>query len=574
MATTLRRLMAGRSNAGGVADALAPTLLWLLFTGPVAAGLAGTLLPAFGYLPALGAEGLTIEPWRRLALAPGLAHAIALSLGTGLATTALAFAAVTAFAAHWFATPLFQRMRRLLSPLLAVPHVALAIGFAFLIAPSGWIFRLLAGAGLAGPLPPDWPTVHDPLGIALVLGLVLKEVPFLLLMMLVAVGQVPVRQTLTVSRTLGRTPASAWIAAVLPQLYPQLRLPIYAVIGYSVSVVDVALVLGPSTPPPLAVLSWRGFQDPDLGQRFTASAAAFAQLAVAATGILLWRIGEAVARRLGRRQILAGAGPAANVAWRQFAFAAMAAVVVASGVSMFLILLWSLATHWPVDAPVPEHLTLATWSMELPRAGRAIADTVIIGVASASAALLLTVAVLESEKRHPGERRHHGWMIYAPLLLPQIGFLFGIQVLLVAASMDGTWPGVVWTHFLFVLPYVYLSLAQPWRALDPRYERTALCLGHRRIAVFSRVTLPMLMRPLLVAFALGFAVSVGQYLPTLFAGAGRFATVTTEAVTLAAGGDRRIVGTYAALQMVLPALGFAAALALGRLSADGIERPS
>jgi putative thiamine transport system permease protein len=76
--------------------------------------------------------------------------------------------------------------------------------------------------------------------------------------------------------------------------------------------------------------------------------------------------------------------------------------------------------------------------------------------------------------------------------------------------------------------------------------------------------LPLLARPILVALALGFAVSVGQYLPTLFAGAGRFQTLTTEAVALAAGGDRRVVGVYTALQMFLPALGFALALGLTR----------
>ena len=52
----------------------------------------------------------------------------------------------------------------------------------------------------------------------------------------------------------------------------------------------------------------------------------------------------------------------------------------------------------------------------------------------------------------------------------------------------------------------------------------------------------MLLRPILVAAAVGFAVSVGLYLPTLFAGAGRFDTLTTDAVSLAASGNRRIIG--------------------------------
>ena len=42
-------------------------------------------------------------------------------------------------------------------------------------------------------------------------------------------------------------------------------------------------------------------------------------------------------------------------------------------------------------------------------------------------------------------------------------------------------------------------------------------------------------------------------------GRGRFASVTTEAVALAAGGNRRLVAIYALLQMALPFLAFALA---------------
>ncbi len=46
----------------------------------------------------------------------------------------------------------------------------------------------------------------------------------------------------------------------------------------------------------------------------------------------------------------------------------------------------------------------------------------------------------------------------------------------------------------------------------------------------------------LTALAVGFAVSIGQYLPTLLLGWGRVPTITTEAVALSSGGDRRIDG--------------------------------
>ena len=72
------------------------------------------------------------------------------------------------------------------------------------------------------------------------------------------------------------------------------------------------------------------------------------------------------------------------------------------------------------------------------------------------------------------------------------------------------------------------------------------------------------MRPLLLSVAVAFAVSVGQYLPTLFAGAGRVATLTTEAVTLASGADRRVIGTWALLQAAFPLAVYLMAAALPR----------
>jgi putative thiamine transport system permease protein len=57
-------------------------------------------------------------------------------------------------------------------------------------------------------------------------------------------------------------------------------------------------------------------------------------------------------------------------------------------------------------------------------------------------------------------------------------------------------------------------------------------------------------------------VSIGQYLATLFAGNGRVATLTTEAVTLASGADRRVIGAYAFLQGLFPLLVYVAAVAV------------
>ena len=77
--------------------------------------------------------------------------------------------------------------------------------------------------------------------------------------------------------------------------------------------------------------------------------------------------------------------------------------------------------------------------------------------------------------------------------------------------------------------------------------------------------LPILFRPIAIAFAIGVSVSVAQYLATLFAGGGRVPTLTTEALALASGGDRRVAAIAGFLQALLPMAVYLAALMAPRL---------
>lgn len=261
----------------------------------------------------------------------------------------------------------------------------------------------------------------------------------------------------------------------------------------------------------------------------------------------------------GRRRIglpgLAGVGRRGGSGWAaRAASAGLAAGVVAVAVGSSVGLgLWSVASRWRFPDALPGGWTLETWARALPNLAGPAWTTLTAGLAAAGIALVLVLGCLENEQRSGLRPSARGlWLLYLPLLVPQIGFLFGTQVLLVAVGLDGTWPALVWSHLLFVLPYVFLTLADPYRALDERYARAAACLGASPARVFLRVKLPLLLRPILAAAAIGFSVSVAQYLPTQFAGAGRLPTLTTEAVGLAAGADRRLIGVYGFAQAALP----------------------
>jgi putative thiamine transport system permease protein len=146
----------------------------------------------------------------------------------------------------------------------------------------------------------------------------------------------------------------------------------------------------------------------------------------------------------------------------------------------------------------------------------------------------------------------HEALIYLPLLIPQISFLFGMNTLLLQMGAQGSIGAVIWAHMLFVFPYMMIALTGPWCGLDPRYARAAASLGAGRLRQLWAVKLPLLLTPICAAVAIGVAVSVAQYLPTLFLGAGRIGTLTTEAVTLASSSDRRITGVVTSLQAGLP----------------------
>lgn len=539
-----------------------PGLTLLLFLGPVVAGLLGTLLPAFGYLPALGGTALSLEPWRQLMAAPGIASALEVTLLSGGLSTAVALAITVVFFAAGHGTRAFTRAKQGMTPLLAVPHLSLAVGLAFLMAPSGWLARLISPWPSGWQVPPDVTLVQDHYGIALTLGLVLKETPFLVLTTFAALGQVRADDQLRMARSLGYGPVQAWLKVVLPLVYPQIRLPVYAVLAYSLSVVDMAIVLGPTTPPTLAPLVLGWFNDPDLAMRFQAAAGATLQVLVVAGAIALWWVLEMIVAFLARPWLVGGARGGSGRPARALAWSGLAVLFGLSCGSILSLIVWSFTQRWRFPAPWPEQLSVETWSRQLDALAQPAWTTLAVGVAATLAALVLVAGCLENESRqHHRPGRGALTLVYLPLLAPQISFLFGVQILLVSADLDGGWLGLVWTHLLFVLPYVFLALADPYRSLDSRYARTALALGKSPWIVWSRIKLVMLLRPVLVAAAVGFAVSAAQYLPTLFAGGGRLSTLTTEALSLAAGGNRRVVGVFAFTLAVLPLLGFALAIA-------------
>ncbi|MCE9899674.1 ABC transporter permease subunit [Raoultella terrigena] len=473
------------------------------------------------YLPLLPAAGLMLAPalrlsrWQALFADPQLWQALSATLvSTLLAVGGALLLTLTVTGALWPS----RRWRRLagrLPLLLAVPHVAFATAALLLFAEGGWWYRVCTFCT---------PAV-DRYGLGLGLTLAVKESGFLLWAIYGLMGEKRLAEQVTVLKSLGygRWQCLHWL--ILPTLMPSLAIILLATTAWSLSAVDVALILGPGNPPTLAVLAWQWLNQGDELQQ--AKGALASLLLVGILGLLAagawgaWRLWR---RRIpdlrGVRRLHSGAGVGRVVA----------IAVPLSGLLCALFLAAVAQTAVPAGASVANSLTLALLSCALGG--------------------IICLLWLEY-----GPSRGDGW-VWLPPLLPALPLADVQYQLALYAWLDGRLFTVLWGHLLWVVPWMLFILRPAWRNRDPRLELIARTLGWRRGRILCLVKLPLLVRPLLAALAVGFSVSIAQYLPTLWLGAGRTPTLTSEAVALSSGGDTQSLAAQALWQLLLPAIFF------------------
>jgi putative thiamine transport system permease protein len=507
--------------------------------------------------------GIDAASLMRVLDTPGVRLSIASSVWTGVAATLLSLmlahlAVAVAITGGWR-----RRLNLFSLPLLAMPHLAIGIGLALVVAPSGLLLRLVSPWATGFTEPPDWLSMQDPYGLSLIAGLVVKETAFLVLVLFAALQQVPAERLLLQARSLGYGRLKSWLVAVAPLLQEQIRLPLAAVLVFGLTNVEMAIPLGPDLPPTFSVMLWRWFVDADPAIHAQAYTGSLLLLLVTAFTVLiawrsarvfggLWRCWAETGSRFTRERPVRGA-----------LHAILGGVWFLGMLALFAILLRSAAGLWRFPDILPASDGLSTWSAVLPVAGSVAATTILLAAATALIGVILVLPAAEQLRHHATMRLRLGSWLFLPLLLPQMTFLFGVQVLLAYLGLDGTFAAVLWVHLIFALPYLWGLLAPARAAIDPRYLAIARTLGAGAVRAWLTLTAPLILRSILLAMALAFSVSIALYLPTLFAGAGRIATAATEAAAAAGSGTLRLAAIQAILLAVLPLVGFAAAYAAG-----------
>jgi putative spermidine/putrescine transport system permease protein len=200
--------------------------------------------------------------------------------------------------------------------------------------------------------------------------------------------------------------------------------------------------------------------------------------------------------------------------------AAVAALVV---VPLALLVVQALADRWTGRAIWPQALggraiDAVLHDPLLPAAAR---NSVIVGLLTVTVALVLGWPAARAVADSTGRTRTVVVVvIVAPLVVPQVAVGSGLTTWWLRLGLADSLVGVALAHLVYVLGYVVLALIPAFSPELTRNEEAATLLGASQVQRFRTVTLPASRGPVLLAVALGFAVSWSQYGTSLGVGGG------------------------------------------------------
>lgn len=534
---------------------------WLvvaLCTLPIVLGIMIVFFISLNYAPMLDLHQISLVNYLDILRWPGIAQSVSLTLTTGIISGLLALLASFVILKTLWQSRYWSKIETITAHLVAIPHVSFAIGFAFLLSPTGFWARLVEPLRSFAwfesfsqwmisvfSLSPHLPLfIKDPQGLGLTLFLIIKEIPFLLLLSFGVLKQINLAQTLKVGQSLGYAVDQVWLKCVFPIWFKKMRFAFYTVLAYNASVIDVAMLIAPTNPPTFALTVWQWLTEADLNVLPKASAGAFLLFLIV---LSLFALMYALEHLLfvccqslfikGKKKRL----PSCRILWLS--------LLGCYALALPILLIWSLAKRWRFPDLLPSRWSPQFWQQEWHNFFPLAEQSLLIALLSASIACVFAIIALEYRQTH--RYALPTVIICLPILLPQLSVLFGVQITLLTIDLNHYLTWVVWGHVFFSFPYCYLSMQGAWKSFDPHFSYTAASLGKSPWHTWWTIKRPMLAKVIIMAWLIGIGVSFSLYLPTIMFGAGRISTITTEAVAIASGHNRQTTAVYALVHTIL-----------------------
>ena len=530
--------------------------LWVLLSGvlivPITFGILGFLLPSFGYFPILDKHQFNLNYFYVSSNIPGISKSIILSFFTGFLSTVLALFFSQLIILSIFQSRVYSFIKTIISPLLALPHVTMAIGLLFIFSPSGLLLRIFSPWLTGFERPPNIFIIPDDYGFFLILGLVLKEIPFFILVSISAIEQFGARKFFNLGKSLQHTTFSVWCVLLFPLIYHRIRLIVFIVIAFAASVVDMSLLLAPSTPSTLAIQILQNYQSSEPKSLFIASNLALIQLLVILKLFLIWFLLEKLLSNKYLFTFLVNAVSYKSNLIKYFTFTLILILSILSFLTIISSFLWGLGGNWYFPNLLPKNISFEVLTIFFNENKSLILISVFVPlIVSILSCLIVTLWVELTESLNKRNQFLEG-LIFLPLLIPQISFLIGMQSFLIPLNFNNFLLPLIIVELFYVIPYSFIILVPSFRAISKDILKVASSLGKNRFERLILVKIPMIMPTFLLSIAIGMLVSFALYTPVYFIGAGRVTTLTVETLNLSLSGAKRDLGVATIFQIIIP----------------------
>lgn len=233
----------------------------------------------------------------------------------------------------------------------------------------------------------------------------------------------------------------------------------------------------------------------------------------------------------------------------------VAAVGIASLFPVGILVVRALGSAWMFPALLPGRYDLASWTtLAGTRLWRSAATGLVLALGTGLLGAAFALPAGRTLSRLTGWRRSLGAAAaFLPVAAPPVALGTGLQLCILSIGLGNSLPGVLLAHLVPATGYLSLYFLGVFTAFDSGLEDEARSLGATPAALWRRVLLPLLGRPIAQAVALGFLVSWAQVPLTLLVGGGQVLTLPVEVFSFLQSGQDR-VGAAGALLLMVPGL--------------------
>ncbi|HEY0122021.1 MAG TPA: ABC transporter permease [Rhizobium sp.] len=180
-----------------------------------------------------------------------------------------------------------------------------------------------------------------------------------------------------------------------------------------------------------------------------------------------------------------------------------------------------------VEALTPEsYLSFPTtgislrWFREIanyPEFLRAARTSLVIGTVSSTLVMLFAVpaALGIARYRFPGRDVMTSFFL-SPLMIPHVVLGVALLRFFNQIGLSGTTTGLILAHVIIIFPFALRLTLAAANGFDPRLEHAAISLGARKLEVFRRIVLPLILPGVISGWMLSFIQSFDEVTMTFF----------------------------------------------------------